>query len=72
LEDATWRRGFCGFDTFSKVARSVLFALDLKMTFLHWEKATAADGDFFVLELGGAIFAPLLFASQSTTRRILV
>jgi hypothetical protein len=68
LEDATWRRGFCGFDTFSKVARSVLFALDLEMnlqplrkcakvkiSFLLLEKRTAAGGDFFAFDLGGAV-----------------
>jgi len=56
------------------VARSVLFALDpemnlqplrksatVKMTFLHWEKATAAGGDFFVFELGGSGFCSLVF-----------
>jgi hypothetical protein len=31
------------------------------MTFLHWEKATAAGVAFFVFELGGAIICSLVF-----------
>lgn len=42
-------------------------------SFLHWEKATAEGVAFFAFELGGRVFfSPLLLASQSTTRRILV